>query len=90
MKVLYVNGCFLLPDDFNGTEVDAIKLLAERYYKAYSEQLQKSPEERQLQERIPDKTWKEFLEVVERGYRVHMEIFCGELIDDKWIDFNPV
>lgn len=89
MKILYLNGIIQLPDDFEGTEVDAIKELAERHRKAQSGESDIEPIEKPGKT-IPHDVWEEFLESAKAGRKVCMEMCCGEWLNSRWIYFKPV
>lgn len=89
MKILYLNGFIQLPDDFEGTEVDAIKELAERHRKAQSGESKIKPVEGEARH-ISHDVWEEFLENANAGYKLCMELFCGEYVDGEWVSFKSV
>ena len=89
MRILYLRGAFLLPDDFEGTESEALKVFAKHYELFQSGKLDIKPIEGEAQE-IPDKLWEDFLTTLEEGRQMYMEIFCGKLINGKWIRFKSM
>lgn len=84
MKVLIIDACFLLPDEFDGTEADAIHLLAEHHqeHQATGDYVIVAKLE------TPKKQWEDFLACVKKNKRLHMGIFCGEHKNNKWLSYE--
>lgn len=84
MKVLVIDALFMLPDEFDGTEADAIHLLAQHH----KEHQTTEDYELVAEFEIPQKKWEDFLAGVKRNRRLHLGIFCGELKHNKWISYE--
>jgi len=86
MKVLSLNGYFLLPDNFIGDISDALRVLAD-----YHESPQ--AEKQRLTKEAANKTtdgdiWKGFIKGIPDGYKVYMGMAIGKHNGKEWEKIN--
>lgn len=79
MKALGLNGYFKLPDDFNGTLSDGLRLLAD-YHES-----KEARNKKQVSDVNPENYWAEFLKDIKAGNRVTMGISISELKDGSMV-----
>lgn len=90
MKILGVSGYFELPDDFNGTFSDALRLIADYHD---NEGIENPNRERVPESNLhPKKLWEEFLLNAVRGNRLTMEIAMKEWRENEkdWTDIDEL
>lgn len=80
MKVLSLNGYFHLPDDFNGTLPDAIRLLAD-YHESKEARKQRIVGPDTMG--VPPDLWSRFWNGAQQGFRVCMGMALGEWHKDR-------
>lgn len=87
IKVLALCGYFLLPDDFNGSYLDALK----EYVKyRESNKLPVTPlidSSTIFGEERMSEYWQEFLEIIGDGRRFNGAFFLGEYSNGEWQTF---
>jgi len=84
-KVLTMNVCFLLPDDFEGTYEDAIReYLKYRQEKDLSPSMSESKGKVDVENVTIADVWNGFLDSLNKGYRFHGSVAYSKYVDGEW------
>lgn len=92
MRIIYINGIFKLPDDFEGNLSQAIReWLAYRQTEETKDRREKAKNNRPVGSEpkdIPDKLWNRAMSAFNSGYRFEGDIFCGKHENGEWKNFE--
>ena len=84
IQILAIDGIFRLPDDFDGSLPDALRLYAE-YLETPEANKIRSVSSTKYADLSYDDKWKEFNKAVNEGYKFSGARQLYRLDDDKWI-----
>lgn len=83
MKVLYINGFFKLPDNFEGEFADALRVLADYHEDSKRPAIEDVPDVMPSTERTYVEAWKVFLEFVKKSKgRLFAVVSLSQVNDD--------
>lgn len=93
-KLLHIDNLrFKLPDDFNGSLSDSFRLLAD-YLDTPKEKIEQ-PKELTMEDlskitlkESNETVWKEFINTLEMGRKLHCTLHLCELVNNEWKDLS--